>query len=312
VSVAEFVAGVDRLLTRAHALYPAEGGTGRLTGGAVGAAVPVVPGGASALAEGASTAGAGYQRSQTTAGSLDQQLEQAASQGSVIAEQGRTGSGAILEQARTFASSAVPLGNTAAGAQLVVATMDQYVTAMQGQLAQTQAANEAVSSQLRETSAGYQELGGGLKDAPAVPLDSKQWKPGDKRHQPFIAGPGGLGPPNGVGSGPGWLEIGSGSGNFVRADELPGAKVGGPGMPGPPPFYDKVGNEHSWIELGPKTGVWVPDTIFPDAKIFPPGSGLPPYGYQEYLPGSGIFLPNRDLIPEPLMPSSGATHPAGR
>jgi hypothetical protein len=312
MTVAEFVAGVDRLLTRAHALYPSEGAAGPLTGGAAGGAVPGVPEGASALAEGASTAGAGYQRSQNSAGALDQQLEQAASQGSVIAEQGRTGSGAILAQARAFASSAVPLNNTAAGAQLVVATMDQHVNAMHGQLAQTQAANEAVASQLRETSAGYQELGGGLKDAPAVPLDSKQWKPGDKRHQPFIAGPGGLGPPSGVGSGPGWLEIGSGSGNFVRADELPGAKVGGPGMPGPPPFYDKVGNEHSWIELSPKTGVWVPDTSFPDAKIFPPGSGLPPYGYQEYLPGSGIFLPNRDLIPEPLMPSSGATHPAGR
>ena len=309
MSVAEFVAGVDRLLTRAHALYPAQGGAGRLTGGVAGGAVPGVPEGASALAEGATTAGAGYQRSQTSAGALDQQLEQAASQGSVIAEQGRTGSGAILEQARTFASSAVPLGNTAAGAQLVVATMDQHVNAMQGQLAQTQAANEAVSSQLRETSAGYQELGGGLKDAPAVPLDTKQWKPGDKRHEPYVAGPGGLGPA--VSSGPGWVEIGYGSGNFVRADELPGVKVGGPGMPGPPPFYDKVGNEHSWIELGPKTGVWVPDTDFPNAKIFPPGSGPPPYGYEEFLPGSGIFLPSRDLLPEPLMPSSGATHPAG-
>ncbi len=311
MSVAEFVAGVDRLLSRAHGLYPAGGAAGTLTGGGAQSAVPTVPGGSSALGEGATTAGADYGRSQTTAGGLDQELEQAAGQGTLIAEQGRTGSGAILAQARTFASSAAPLGNTPAGAQLVVATMDQHVQAMNTQLQQTQAANEAVSSQLRETSAGYQELGGGPKDAPATPLDSKQWKPGDKRHEPYIAGPGGLGPPSGYGSGPGWTEIGVGSGNFVRADELPGAKVGGPGMPGPPPFYDKVGNEHSWIELGPKTGVWVPDTDLPNAKIFPPGSGLPPYGYQEYLPGSGIFLPQHDLIPEPLMPSSGATHPAG-
>ncbi|WP_343709328.1 hypothetical protein [Mycobacterium sp.] len=312
MSVAEFVAGVDRLLTRAHELYPSGAVAGQLTGGGAASAVPGVPDGSSALRSGASTAGVGYERSQVSVGTLDQELERAAGQGTMVAAQGRTGSGAILAQARTFARSAAPLGNTAAGAQLVVATMDQHVQAMQTQLQQTTTANQAVTSQLREAAAGYHSLAGGEKDAPATPLDSKMWKPGDPRHQPYIAGPGGLRPPNPIDSGPGWLEIGPGSGNFVRADELPGMKVGGPGMPGPPPFYDKVGNEHSWLELGPKTGVWAPDTDFPNAKIVAPGSGPPPYGYQEYLPGSGIFLPNRDLIPEPLMPSSGATHPAGR
>ena len=72
MSVAEFVAGVDRLLTRAHELYPTGGLAGQLTGGGAASAVPGLPDGSSALREGASTAGTAYRRSQATAGTLDQ------------------------------------------------------------------------------------------------------------------------------------------------------------------------------------------------------------------------------------------------
>jgi len=144
---------------------------------------------------------------------------------------------------------------------------------------------------------------GGDKDAPAVPMDSHTWKPGDKRHRPYIAGPGGLGPPNYPDSPP-WIEVGPCSGNFVRSDELPGVKVQAPGTLGPPPFYDDRGNLVPYMELGPNTGVWVPKSDLPGALFFPPGSKeLSPYGYEEYLPGSGIFLWHGDLLPEQFAPN---------
>lgn len=132
-------------------------------------------------------------------------------------------------------------------------------------------------------------------------VESVDWKPGDKRHYPIVAGPGGLGPAQPP-DGPGWVEIGERSGNFVRADELPGLKIQNPGELGPAPFYDRSGDRHRYIELVPGSGAWVPDTEFPNAKILPPGA-LGPHGSEEYLPGSGIWLPREDLIPDPRDPS---------
>jgi hypothetical protein len=137
------------------------------------------------------------------------------------------------------------------------------------------------------------------------------WKPGDPLHRPYVAGPGGLGPSNVPGQPP-WVEIGQNSGNFVRSDELPGMKVLEPGALGPATVFDKSGNPVPFIQLGPNSGVWVPQSDFPGAKFYPPGSNaLPPYGWDEYLPGSGIFLPHGGLVPEPLQPGSGGeTHPS--
>jgi hypothetical protein len=130
-----------------------------------------------------------------------------------------------------------------------------------------------------------------------IKLDA--WKLGDKRHYPYMAGPGGPGPAQPA-DGPPWVEIGPGSGNFVRSDELPGVEVLKPGALGPAPFYEH-GNEVPYIELGPNTGVWVPQTDFPGAQFRAPGA-LGPYGYEEYLPGSGIWVWADDLIPEPYNP----------
>jgi hypothetical protein len=147
--------------------------------------------------------------------------------------------------------------------------------------------------------------GGAPRDSPFAGANGdgeiKQagWKVGDKRHYPYMAGPGGLGPAQPAG-GPPWIEIGPGSGNFVRSDELPGVQVLKPGGLGPAPFYEH-GNEVPYIELGPNTGVWVPQTDFPSAQILTPGS-MGPYGYEEYLPGSGIWVWEKDLIPEPYNP----------
>lgn len=308
---------MDRLLTRAHELYPADGGAGQLTGGGAPSGTAPVPAGASALGTGVSTASAGYQRSQVTAGGLDVQLEQAASQGSVIAQQGRTGSGAILEQARAFASSVGPLGNTASGAQLVVATMDQHLQAMQSQLEETRTANQAVSAQLREASAGYRTLAGGQKDAAAVPLDTPKLKPGQK-HQPYIAGPGQFGPPN-YPDGPRWVDVYDRTQDpdkvphyFIPSDEIPNYQELQPGALGPSTKVDQHGNPDPYVELAPNSGVWVPQSDFPGAKIYPRGwhGDLPPYGWEEYLPGSGIYLWHKDLLPSTYQPGGGSLPPA--
>jgi hypothetical protein len=172
MSIGEFMAGVDRLLTRAHALYPGGGGTAQVTSGGGGGGVPSVPEGSSGLAAGASSAAEGYHGSRTQVSGLDGDLEQAVRQGDLVVEQGRTGSGAILEQARTFSSSVGPLANTGPGAQLVVATLDQHVQAMGRQLDTTQAGLQAVDQQLRVTGAGYQTVAGEPGEGP--PKDKPQ------------------------------------------------------------------------------------------------------------------------------------------
>lgn len=141
-------------------------------------------------------------------------------------------------------------------------------------------------------------------------VDAADWKPGDKLHLPIIRGPGGLGPAV-TQDGPGYVEIGPGSGNFVRADELPHLRIHSPGELGPAPFYDAHGGEHGWTELVPGSGAWVPDDEFPNAVIQSPRA-LGPFGYEEYLPGSGIWLPRGDVLPDPADPAppSGQTLPA--
>jgi hypothetical protein len=145
---------------------------------------------------------------------------------------------------------------------------------------------------------------GAKQSPPASELDARKWKPGDKRHMPVIAGPGGLGPANPWGE-PGWLEIGSQSGNFVRKDELPHVQVLEPGALGPATVSDEHGNLDPFIELGPNTGVWAPQSDFPGAKFYAPGSSdKPPFGWDEFLPGSGIYLWHGDLMREPNSPHS--------
>jgi hypothetical protein len=62
VSVAEFVTGVDRLLTRAHGLFPAGGGdAGGVFAAGCGDSVPAPPAGASGLDVGAGAARGFYQ-----------------------------------------------------------------------------------------------------------------------------------------------------------------------------------------------------------------------------------------------------------
>lgn len=310
MSLAAFVAGVDRILTRAHELYPT-GGEGAPLRTSGSAAVPGSPDGAGGLRAGVVRATGSYQQSRVGAAGLDEELQQSAEEGAAIGQQGRLASGVIRDQARAVAASTGTLGRTPAGAHLIMAAMDQHLAAMQGQLQTTRSQNQAVSAGLRQTAAGYQTLTDGAKDAPpAVPLDSSdKWKPGDKRHMPYGAGVGGLGPPN-FPDAPPWVDIYDRTKDpaevphyFVRGDEIPGYKTLPPGALGPSTVYDQHGNPDPYIQLGPNSGVWVPKSAFPGAKIYPPGGGdLPPYGWEEYVPGSGIYLWHGDLVPEPYKP----------
>lgn len=318
MSITEFVADVDRLLSRAHDLFPAAGAAGgQLPAAGVGGSVPSPPATASKLRSGASGAAASYQQDQRTAGGLDEQVRLAAAEAHSIGQQGRTSTGTIRDQARAAAAALKSVASTPAGARLIVATMNQHLTAMQGQVETTQRRYQAVSAKLRDAAAGYRRLPGkGPGTADAVPLDNDtqhdSGKPGyvvgDPRHMPWVAGPGGPKPP-GPPEGPRWIEIGPNSGTFVRADELPGAVIKQPGELGPPGFQIN-GDPHRYIELVPHSGVWVPETDFPDAHFTGPNTFGPPRTSQ-YLPGSGIWLPDDSLIREPLapLPRWGETRP---
>ena len=207
----------------------------------------------------------------------------------------------LIAQTRHGVAQLAPDTHTAGGQQALA----QY---LHGQLNQAKGVLQNFTQRAADLagtiqSADYVTNSGGAKQSPpATGLDSHKWKPGDKRHLPYIAGPGGLGPPNPWGEPP-WLEIGSGSGNFVRSDELPHVKVLAPGELGPPTASDEHGNPDPYIELGPNTGVWAPRSDFPGAKFYPPGSTeKPPYGWEEFLPDSGIYLWHGDLLPEPADP----------
>ncbi|MGE2817940.1 hypothetical protein ACQI5H_22765 [Mycobacterium heidelbergense] len=180
MSVAAFVAGVDRVLTRAHELYPSASGGVELPMSAAGS-VSGSPRGASGLQTGVIGAAGSYQQAQTGAAGLDEELAQTTAQGAVIGEQGRIASGLIRDQARTAAASLMPMSRSPAGAQLLVAAMDQHLSAMQGQLQSTKTQYQAVTAGLQHVAAGYQTLSGGAKDSPpAIPLDTPgQPKPGD-------------------------------------------------------------------------------------------------------------------------------------
>lgn len=179
MSIGAFVAGVDRLLSRAHALYPG-GGEGESLPASGGGSVPPSPEGVGALRAGVDRAAGSYQQARTTVAGLDQQVQAAARQGAAIGAQGRLGSGVIRDQARAVAAAAAPLAKSPAGAQLLIAAMDQHLSAMQTQLQTTRTENQAVSATLRQTATGYQALSNGAKDSPADPtIRAAGWRPGD-------------------------------------------------------------------------------------------------------------------------------------
>ena len=90
---------------------------------------------------------------------LDVDSGQAAGVGGGVAGQGRAGAGVIRDQARTVAAATAPLGNSAAGARLIVATMDQHLAAMQRQLDTTTEQNKVLAVRMRQLAEAYRGAG---------------------------------------------------------------------------------------------------------------------------------------------------------
>ncbi|NTY62597.1 PPE domain-containing protein [Mycolicibacterium sphagni] len=191
---------------------------------------------------------------------------------------------------------------------------------------QTQATTAATGYHTQVTEGSLSSATESLKTAPPIAggsgspdpgsgkgagVQAVDYKPGDEHHYaPIIRGQNGLGPAQ-TPDGPRWVELGDRSGNWVRQDELPGLQLLKPGAPGPATLYDGHGNAVPWVELGKGSGAWAPQSDFPKAQFLPPGA-LGQYGWDEYLPNSGIWLPSKDLKIDPLDPSppSGAVRPA--
>ena len=163
MSVAEYVAGVDRLLNQAHSLFPADrNGGGELFGAGGGGSVPAAPAGSSGLHTGAGAAGDLYTQAQSVVAALEAGSGQAATEADAVGAQGRSASGVIRDQARMQAAALAPMSNSAAGMRLLVSTMDSHVTAMQNQVSTTDAQNQALTTRLRQVAAYYRGQGGAV------------------------------------------------------------------------------------------------------------------------------------------------------
>lgn len=155
----EFVAGVDRLLTRAHELFPF-GARGEVLATSEPSTGAQQPSGVSALGSGAAQAGTTYDRIQSAAAGLDSEVSQATAEGVKVAAEGRAASGAIRDDAWRQAAALLPMAKSPAGMQLLMATMDRHVSAMQRQLDTTTAENRKLTARLRQTAADYQQVAG--------------------------------------------------------------------------------------------------------------------------------------------------------
>lgn len=187
MSAADFVTGVERLLTRAHNLFPASSADSPpLTPGP--ATTPTLPSGQSALADRATAVGLRYHQTHTQLQGLDAETTQITQEANTIGAQGRASSGAILQQARTQAAAILPIANTPAGRQLLMATMDHNLAAMQGQLTTTTTQYKAATAKLTTIAADYRQTvphdhpntGDNDPSAKRDPtIQAANWKPGD-------------------------------------------------------------------------------------------------------------------------------------
>ncbi|MEE6140624.1 NlpC/P60 family protein [Mycobacterium sp. 050128] len=255
MSVAAFVAGVDRLLTRGHGLFPAGGG---VDGGQVFAAgggqgsVPGVPAGGGGLTGGAAAAGGAYQRAHAMATGLDTNSGEAVDEGGAVGAAGRGTSGVIRDQARAVGAAAGPLAKSPAGAQLIMATMDQHLSAMQRQLDQTVAQNRLLALRLRQLAAGYRGMGSaGMGGMPLSGLGG------------LMSGAGGGGGLSSIASGIPASLMGSltrgGAGGGESGRESSAAMFGGDGQGSGTALRavqyaeTKLGDPYVWGAVGPRT-----------------------------------------------------------
>ena len=169
---------------------------------------------------GAAGAGGSYGQATATVGGVDVDTAAASTDGGAVADAGRAGSGAIRDQARAVAAASAPLGSSPAGAQLVVATMDQHMDAMQRQLDATQAQNRLLALRLRELAAAYRGGAGGGGGSPLSALRGLS--------MPSLGGGGGLSGLSGLAGLPAsFMGNHTGSSSGSNSSSLGGAAAGG-------------------------------------------------------------------------------------
>ena len=175
--VARLVADVDRLLTRAHELFPASGGPASkvfAAGGGAGAAPPA-PGGSSGLGAGVAGAAGAYGAMRGLVSGLDAESGHGAGEAGAVGQRGHAGSGSVREVARAQAAAIGRVAHTGAGMRLMVSAMDERLGAMQRQIEQTTAQNRLLTLRLRQMAQAYQGLrvgggGGGLSGLSNIPM----------------------------------------------------------------------------------------------------------------------------------------------
>lgn len=144
---------IDGLLARGAALFPdaqqvvefitaQSGEAGRRPGGAV----------AGRLGD----AGAEWGQRRAELQRLDEQGAKIVASTSAAAVEGRTVVQRLREQARAQVDALIPVADTPAGAQLVVATLDQILGQLQQHVAVSKRVNADAAAQLRDLAIAYQ------------------------------------------------------------------------------------------------------------------------------------------------------------
>ncbi|MDP7707183.1 hypothetical protein [Mycobacterium sp. TY815] len=174
--MSQFVADVDRVLTRAHGLFPTSGGSaaGVFAANGGGRSVPPVPAGGSGLGSGAAGAGDGYGAARAAVTGLEVQSGGGAGEATAVGQRGALGAGSVRDGARAQADAIGRVAHTAPGMRLMVSAMDERLGAMQRQIEETTAENRVLALRLRQLAAAYQGLrmgggAGGLSALSAIP-----------------------------------------------------------------------------------------------------------------------------------------------
>jgi hypothetical protein len=158
----------------------------------------------------------------------------------------------IRDQARAVGAASATLGRSPAGAQLVMAAMDQHLEAMQRQLDQATAQNRLLALRLRELAAGYRGIGSaGMGGMPLPGMGGL----------PLSGGGGGLGGLSGLGSGIPASLVGSfsrgGAGGEQPGSERDSMLVGdgrgrGAALRAVQYAETKLGDPYVWGAAGPR------------------------------------------------------------
>jgi hypothetical protein len=143
---------IDGLLARGAALFPdAQQVVGFITPQA-GEAGP--PGGA--VAGRLEDAGAKWGQRRATLQRLDEQGAKIVASAASAALEGRMVVQRLREQARAQVDALIPVADTPAGAQLLVATLDQILGRLQQHVAVSKQVNADAAAQLRDLAIAYQ------------------------------------------------------------------------------------------------------------------------------------------------------------